>query len=418
MPQLSDSSVRKLATPQSGYSITWDGLVKGFGVRVTANGARSFVLDYRVRGRKRRMTIGSFLDWGVATARDHARRLKREIDTGADPLGDVQSERDAETMADLADLYETHHLPLKRPSSQYDDRVMLRDYVRPRLGGLKVAEVRHSDVVKLHREVSRKGPYRANRVLALLSKMFELAIKWDQRTDNPCKGVERNHEERRERHLNTDELTRLVKALADHPNQQSANAIRMLLLTGARRGEVLTATWDQFDLESGVWTKPSAHTKQKKEHRVPLSAVALQLLSGMNAGSKSEYLFPGKVAGEPQKDIKYFWRGVCKSAGLVVAVGEETNRQGETVAIQKPSVRIHDLRHTYASLLASSGYSLPVIGALLGHTQAETTNRYAHLLDGPLRDATNVVGGIVMPDRNSKTGEVVLMKPVARRGPK
>jgi integrase len=191
--------------------------------------------------------------------------------------------------------------------------------------------------------------------------------------------LHRNPEPKRTRYLSGEELQRLTAVLADHPNRQSANVIRLLLLTGARRGELLNATWDQFDLEGGIWIKPSAHTKQKKEHRVPLSAAAKQLLCDMKAEtSESSYVFPGRVPGEPLREIKSFWAGVCRRAGL-------------------EDFRIHDLRHTYASILASAGLSLPVIGALLGHTQPNTTARYSHLFDDPLRDATEKVAD-AMPE--------------------
>jgi integrase len=207
--------------------------------------------------------------------------------------------------------------------------------------------------------------------------MFSLATRWEYRLDNPVKGLHRNPEPKRTRYLSGEELRRLTNVLADHPNRQSANVIRLLLLTGARRGEVLNATWDQFDLEGGIWIKPSAHTKQKKEHRVPLSAAAKQLLCEMKAeAGESSHVFPGRVPGEPLREIKSFWSGVCRRAGL-------------------EDFRIHDLRHTYASILASAGLSLPVIGALLGHTQPNTTARYSHLFDDPLREATERVSDAV-----------------------
>jgi len=176
-------------------------------------------------------------------------------------------------------------------------------------------------------------------------------------------------------------LARLVDALNGHPNRRAANAVRLLLLTGARRGEVLAATWEQFDLAAGVWTKPSAHTKQKRAHRVPLSAPALALLLTMRAeaeaaGHGSPHLFPGDAPGKPLGDIKNFWGSVCRRAGVA-------------------GVRLHDLRHQYASMLASAGLSLPIIGRLLGHTQAQTTARYAHLFDDPLRQATERVGALI-----------------------
>ncbi len=163
------------------------------------------------------------------------------------------------------------------------------------------------------------------------------------------------------------------------------------MLTGARRGEVLSATWDQFDLEAGVWTKPSAHTKQKSEHRVPLSAPAMQLLSDMKATAAGDCLFPGKSADQPLTEIKHFWAAICRKADI-------------------KDCRIHDLRHTYASILASAGLSLPVIGALLGHTQPNTTARYSHLFDDPLRQATERVGAVVTAAGNGKTAEVVKLR--------
>ena len=187
--------------------------------------------------------------------------------------------------------------------------------------------------------------------------------------------------------MSGDELQRLIAVLATHPNQRCANIIRLLLLTGARRGEAMNAAWNQFDLEAGVWTKPSAHTKQKKEHRVPLSAAAVQLLSEMKAKADfSPYVFPGRNGG-PLTEMKTFWSGVCQRAKL-------------------EDCRIHDLRHTYASILASSGLSLPVIGALLGHTQPATTQRYTHLFDDPLREATQRVSTFLGGLAAESTAEV------------
>jgi integrase len=260
--------------------------------------------------------------------------------------------------------------------------------VRPRLGRLKVTEVRHTDIERLHHRIADAAPYRANRTVAVLSKMFTLAVKWEMRADNPARGIERAPEEKRERFLSPAEIAHLGEVLAVHSERASANAVRLLLLTGARRGEVLGAMWDQFDLGTGVWIKPAATTKQAKVHRVPLSAPALALLSEMRAESDKEqgrrakyglpaipFLFPGKRERSLQ-DIRQFWASACSKAGISGA-------------------RLHDMRHTYASILASSGLSLPIIGALLGHTQASTTQRYAHLLDDPLRAATERVGAIV-----------------------
>ena len=154
-------------------------------------------------------------------------------------------------------------LTKKRPNSVRNDRSMLARYILPKLGRLKVREVSPSDIAKLHNSLSDR-PYQANRVLSLASKMFSLAVRWELRPENPAKGIERFQEEKRTRWLSDDELTRLIAALDNHQNQNAANAIRLQLLTGARIGEILRATWDEFDLDRGVWTKPSHHTKQKR----------------------------------------------------------------------------------------------------------------------------------------------------------
>ncbi|EQB32262.1 hypothetical protein M529_10695 [Sphingobium ummariense RL-3] len=396
--------------PAKGNRITYDSDVKGFGVRVTAAGARSFILNYRTRsGRERRYTIGSYPDWKTSVARDEAASLKKRIDVGQDPMAEVEADRDAKTIADLCKRFEEEHLAKKRPATARDYRALIARHILPALKHKKVAEVEFTDIDALHRKITRSGaPYLANRTVAVLSKMFALAMKWRWRADNPAKGLERNHEEKRHRYLSPAELVSLTTALADLDDQQAANIIRLLLLTGARRGEVLAARWDQFDLASGVWTKPGSTTKQKTLHRVPLSAPARQLLAGLRekVGKDAEYVFPSRGGSGHREEIKKAWREVCVAAGIVTVETVKVGDEEKTVV--KPSARVHDLRHTYASVLASAGLSLPIIGALLGHSQPATTARYSHLMDDPLRQATERVGAIVMPAGES--AEVVPMK--------
>ena len=271
MAQLTDSLIRQLPLPATGSKIHYAGDPAGFGVRVTAGGARSFVLNFRVRGsgRERRYTIGKFPDWSVGDARRRAQKLRRLIAEGGDPLGDIEAERAAPTVAELCDRFEQEHLPRKRPSTAEAYSRMLRLHVRPFFGPhVKVADVVFADVDALHRRVTKAGGnYIANRVVAVLSKMFSLAVRWDMRADNPCKGIERNLEHYRRRYLSGEELVRLTTALAEHPDQQAANAIRLLLLTGARRGEVLSMRWADLDLTEGKWSKPASSTKQKRRTR-------------------------------------------------------------------------------------------------------------------------------------------------------
>ena len=402
---LTDKIVAALPPPTKGNRIRWDG-GSGFGVRVTSAGARAFVLRYRnAAGRDTQMTIGSTRDWSVAKARKHADALRHQVDTGADPLKARKTTREALTVADLADRFEAEHLPDLRPATTRDYRAMLRRHIRPALGNDKVADVQPKAIRDMHRKIAATAPYVANRVVALLSKLFAFAIGEGVRADNPAKGAKRAPEAKRERFLSPAEIARLSDALIAHPERGSANAVRLLLLTGARRMEVLGSTWRQFDLDNGVWLKPAATTKQKKDHRLPLSAPARQMLADMRSEADLEderrqrhrlapiaFLFPGKE-GQAVTDIKHFWAAICRKAGI-------------------EGVRLHDLRHTHASILASLGLSLPIIGALLGHTQAATTHRYAHLLDDPLRAATERVGTFVT-GAGTATGEVVPM--VGRR---
>lgn len=402
--KLTDKLVREEQPPAIGAAIVWDSEIGGFGLRTTAAGTKSFILNYRVRktGVERRMTIGRYPVWTMLHARKRAAELRKDIDGGEDPRGTQRAERTAPDVNELCERYLDEHAAKKRESSRHDDRAMIEKLIKPAIGKLKVASVSFSDVDRLHRKVTKGGaPYRANRIAALLSKMFSLAIKWDMRVDNPVKGVERNQEQRRSRYLSSDELQRLTAALATHPNQLAANAIRLLLLTGARRGEVLGAKWDQFDISAGVWTKPSAHTKQNLEHRVPLSAAAALLLAGMKDGvdasdDPSAWVFPGRHGEAHLTDIKKAWASLCKTAGI-------------------KGCRMHDLRHTYASILASAGLSLPIIGSLLGHTQPGTTQRYAHLFDDPLRQATDRVGAIVTAAAGGRSADVHALADGRRR---
>jgi integrase len=376
--RLTDRIVKSLPAPDHGNQIVYDLDVKGFGARITASGGRAFVLNYRRKsdGRERRWTIGAFPDWGTGAARDEARRLKRLIDGGADPVGEHQGDRAAPSVADLCARFEAEYLPRKRAWTQKGYRQQIATDILPALRRIKVAAVTYADVDRLHRAISERAPTHANRVIALLSKLMTLAIKWQMRSDNPVKGVERNQEQKRRRYLSSDELVRLTVALAGHRDQQAANILRLLLLTGARRGEVLAAEWNQFDLEAGIWTKPGATTKQRTDHVVPLSAPVRQLLADLHqTRGDSEYLFPGRLGGH-RLDVKDAWASIRKAADIT-------------------GLRVHDLRHSFASSLAGAGYGLHIIGALLGHTQPATTHRYAHLTDDPLRAATERAGAIL-----------------------
>jgi integrase len=397
---LTDAVVRDLRLPGRGTTRVFDlphpggkkGWVSGFGVRVSAGGSKSFVLRYRSRKTRAEhlYTIGTFPAWSVDAARAEAKDLKHRIEKGDDPQAAREAERNAATVAELCDKFVADDVVKKRPNTVRDYTGIIAKIIKPALGRKLVAALDHKDVEELHADISKRGHrHRANRVVAVLSRMMTLAIKWRLRPDNPCKGLERNPETKRKRYLTPDELGRLTRALAEYPDQHMANVFRLLLLTGARKSEILGARWEQFDLGNRqVWVKPAYTTKQKAEHEIPLGDGALALLKAMRkAAPDAEHLFPGRSSSGHLEEVKKPWAAICKRAGIT-------------------GLRMHDLRHSYASMLASAGYSLPVIGALLGHTQPNTTARYAHLLDDPLREATSRVGsmmsGLVMPKRPAK----------------
>lgn len=369
--KLSDQLVREAEPPAVGNRIIYDARLPGFGLRITAKGVRSFVLNYRCKGHERRITIGQYPTWKLLAARKHAEHLRRQVDLGIDPLEERIADRTAPTVRDLFDRYALEHLPTKTPRSAADDRSMWVKDILPAFGSRKVADLTSADCDELHRAISLKRPTRANRVIEVLRKALNLAIRWEWIARNPASGARRNPEPKRTRYLGREEIGRLVRALEDHPERASADALLFMLLTGCRRGEALNAKWSQVDLQRRVWTKPSAETKQRREHRVPFSTAVAELLERRRAEVAGDFVFPGRL-GTPLVEVRRTWSKACEVAGL-------------------HKVRIHDLRHTFASLLASSGQSLLVVGELLGHSSPQTTKRYANLYDDSLRLAAESV---------------------------
>jgi integrase len=375
--KLKDSLVKSLPLPPKGNKIYLDEEVGGFGIRVTAGGSRSFILDYRFHGRQRRYTIGDFPTWSTAAARDDAQRLKRMIDTGTDPQALRDAHNNAPTFDDLLVEYEAKLLPLLSAHSQRDQKSMFKNYIIPHFGKIRLAEIKYADIQEFHSKITQQGKHtRANRIVEVIRKAFNLAIKLEWVDKNPAQGFQRNPELPKERFLTQTEITKIMAILDSYKDNQSANVIRLLMLTGARRSEALKARWDEFDLKAGIWTKPSAHTKQRREHRVPLSKPVITMLKELKKNAEGEYVFPSRSELSHQTDLKHFWESVREKAEL-------------------DDLRLHDLRHTFASILASDGESLHLIGKMLGHTQAQTTMRYAKFYDEPLKKAAESVGKIV-----------------------
>ena len=222
--RLTDATIKRLPAPATGNKVYFDSEIRGFGIRVTAAGARSFILNYRNRsGRERRFTIGSFPDWRCTAARGEAKRLKAAKLGQMGPIRSKAYRRPAASLPskDMVERYIEEHLPKKRPNSQADDRSIINQWIKANgLRHAKVAEVTADDIDALHRKITKAGtPYRANRVVSCLSKMFSLAIRWRWRLDNPCHGVERNPENKRKRYLTAAEIERLTAALAAYEDQ-------------------------------------------------------------------------------------------------------------------------------------------------------------------------------------------------------
>jgi integrase len=390
--------IRKLELPEKGAKTYWDSDPKltGFGIRVYASGVKSFFINYRIGGRERRYTIGPFPRWSVAAARERALELRKLIDQGGDPAGDKRERRDAPTIQDLTDRYLEEHAPKKALSAKAranDERRML-ELIGSHLGKhSKVADIHGGDIANMHRRISespgrggKPRPKRANRVLSIASKMFSLSLvpqagentPWrNAAMGNPCKGIARNHEQGRERFFGPNELTRISDALAAYDGP-AADCIKLVMLTGCRPAEAMKAEWTEFDAEPGYWIKPSAHTKQRRVHKLPLSPAALELIARLRERRKGgKWLFPGDRPGEHLAAIWYCWARVRERAEL------------------STDARIYDLRHTFASVGAGGGLSLPIIGRLLGHTQPGTTQRYAHLADDPLRQAAEKITTVI-----------------------
>lgn len=386
------------------YTI-FDSEVKGFGLRVYPSGLKSYVFEYRAGegGRsaaKKRVTIGSTTEFTPDEARKRADKLRASVKVGEDPQGDKAKARAAVTVEELAKDFLKEHVKVKRAqntASAYED--IIENHVIPRLGKLKAKDVSTSQIAKLHYDM-RDTPSMANKTTAVISSMFSFGFKMGlmPKRENPANDVEKYEEEGVERYLSTAELERLGAAIhiaetegipwAIDPekktkhlrkenrvtiiSQHAAAALRLLIFTGARLREILHLEWQHVDLERGLLFLPDSKTGKKT---IVLNAPAMDVLA--NLPPIGRYVIAGESAGtedeKPRADLKRPWQAVRRHAGL-------------------NDVRVHDLRHNFASFGAGGGMGLPIIGKLLGHTQAATTQRYAHLDADPVRRASEAIG--------------------------
>ncbi|WP_130472111.1 site-specific integrase [Candidatus Magnetaquicoccus inordinatus] len=375
--KISKRLIDSMATPEAD-TFLWDTETKGFGVKFTPAGKRIYLLQYRHAGRLRRYTIGQHgSPWTPDQARQEAVRLLGAVSEGKDPAESKAAEKSVPTIADVAERFQREHVAVKnKPRTVTEYRRLFDRIIIPQLGKYRVDALQRSQIAKLHNSM-QKTPYQANRVIELLSILYNWMESVGIRPDhtNPIVHIKQYREEKRERILSDDELLRLGQAIADTERSGTTSpyvlaAIRLLILTGARLSEILTLTWGEVDFQYGVLRLADSKTGAKN---IPLNPPALELLATLPRIEDNPHVIVGKVSGHAMVNINRAWRAIREAAGM-------------------PTLRIHDLRHAYASIGASMGMSLPVIGKLLGHTQAATTQRYAHLSDDPLKKATRMIG--------------------------
>ncbi|MGD2134087.1 MAG: site-specific integrase [Maricaulaceae bacterium] len=359
----------------SSACIYWDETTPGFGVRVYPTGRKSFVIRYSVNGRRRTMALGAF---GVLTL-DEARKLalSKKSDVVQDPIEDRrETRRRGVTVNELAARYlDEHAFPKKKPRSAAEDKRNLEKYVLPAIGSRCVSDVSISDVASIHHRL-RHIPGAANRVLSVMSKMFNLAEHWALRTplSNPCRAVQKFKEHARNRALSPEEMSRLGRVLDRAVDdglamQSAADAIRFLLLTGCRRGEALSLTWVMIDFDLAVAMLPDSKTGPRP---LVLPRPAIDLLKRRQRATNSPFAFAGADGEKALVNLKTAWRRI-------------------TAAAELEDVRIHDLRHTFASVGVNNGEGLPLVGAVLGHRSPQTTQRYAHVAPAPVVGTANLI---------------------------
>ena len=354
-------------------AIIYDQKTPGLALRITSNRAKTFVVCIRVNGKYERIKLGSFPTITIEQARKLAKVASGEIAKGGDP---IETKRQARTRSmTIAKLWEwfleTHAKPRKR--SWRDDEVRYEKHIAPSLAHRPIEKLTRSDVAALHRRLAQDhAPATANRVVALLSVMYNKAREIDYKGGNPCEGVERFRETSRDRFLSADELPRFMSAIEDEQTPEMwRHYFTLLLLTGARSGNLKSMRWSEVDLSSGTWRIPQEKAKAGETILVHLSTSAISILETRQQAVKGPWVFPaaGSKSGhvvEPRKQ----WENLLRRAKL-------------------PGVRIHDLRRTLGSWQAATGASLSVIGKSLGHRNVATTAIYARLNIDPVRESVN-----------------------------
>jgi integrase len=400
--------------------VRWDGELTGFGVRVRASGSRSFVAVYRTGGRDtplRRVTIGAVGKIEADKAREEARKIIRQAELGHDRAAEKAKARAEMTFDKVCDLYVAEGCETKKPSTLTTDRGRIERHIKPLLGKKRVGEITRTDVEKFMRDVAagktaadektkprgraivEGGKGTATRTVGLLGGIMSFAVARQLRSTNPVRGVKRYADRKRETFLSPAELSKIGVALSvlehDSTNPTAIAIIRLLAFTGARKSEIAALRWPEVDIERGYLRLGDSKTGAKV---IPIGAPACEVLASVAAVEGSDYVFPASSGKGRFQGVERVWQKVRAAAGF-------------------PALRLHDLRHSFASVGLARGDALQVIGAILGHADVKTTSRDAHLANDPVKKAADEISRSVQAAFAGKaTAEVIDLTSARRRG--
>lgn len=394
MGKLTKRTIEGLEIRGKDY-LVWDTEISGFGVRVYASGRKSYLVQYRAAGRTRRRAIGQHGVLTAEEARTEARKLLGEVARGGNPAEDRQRQLRAPTIASLCDRfledYAAHHC---KPSTRKGYEIVIRTCIKPALGPRKIVDVMRSEIVEFHHSL-RDKPYTANRAVSILSKMFNLAEDWGLRSDgsNPARRIQKFREEEKKRYLSDFEQGRLGQALAHaletgQETPHAVSAIYLLMLTGCRLGEILTLRWEYVTPHH--LELPDSKTGRR---RIPLPREAYDILMSLPRRDGNPYVILGDTEEGHLVNLQKPWLRIRKAAGL-------------------EDVRMHDLRHTYASVAVMNGIDPFLLKEIMGHKNLQTTLRYAHFADEAVQRAagsvaSRLVGAMQQPPRSGPNLRVV-----------
>jgi len=396
--KITKRSIDAIKTPDK-IAFFWDDILKGFGVKATPAGSKIYIAQYRIGGRgspTRRYTIGKHGAVTPDEARKEAKRILGDVAKGIDPQTLKANEHSASTISELCDVYLKEGCPTKKPSTIATDTGRIKRHIKPLLGRKRVKDLTHNDVRRFMADIAAGktakkvktgknglarvtgGKGTATRTVGLLGGIMSFAIQEGLRSDNPVQGVKRYPDKKQERFLSLKEMKKLGETLKIIEDEQSeylyaTAAIKLLLLTGCRKNEVLSLTWPEVDFDFGCLRLQDSKTGQKI---VPLGAPALAILEALPRVDECDYVFPAQKGDGHYVGLPKAWIRIRHRAGL-------------------DDVRLHDLRHSFASVGAGAGMGLQVVGKLLGHADPKTTARYAHIADDPAKVAADRIAGTI-----------------------